>query len=283
MRTIAADLTKDTTLCISLSGRPGNTGTRFHNYLYDALGLDYVYKAFTTTDIAAAVAGVRGLGIRGCAVSMPWKEAVIPLVDELEPSARAIDSVNTIVNTDGRLVAYNTDYTAIETLLKRRAVPTGRPVAVLGSGGMAKAAVAALRDCGFADITIVARNPDTGARLAERYGATWVPELGERRPFTVVNCTPVGMEGGAEASDLPVTEAVLDAAGVVFDVVPRPARTPLVRAGEARGATVITGAEVMSLQALEQFVLYTGVLPSEELLARATAFSRYESGGEALP
>ena len=60
-RTISQDLTKDTTLCISLAGRPGNTGTRFHNYLYDALGLDFVYKAFTTTDIKAAVAGVRGL------------------------------------------------------------------------------------------------------------------------------------------------------------------------------------------------------------------------------
>ena len=82
-------LNKDTRLCISLAARPSNIGTRFHNYLYDELGFDFIYKAFTTTDIAAAIGGVRALGIRGCSVSMPFKEDVIALVDEVEPSARA--------------------------------------------------------------------------------------------------------------------------------------------------------------------------------------------------
>ena len=80
-------LNKDTRLCISLSGRPSNIGTRFHNHLYDVLGLDFLYKAFTTTDIVAAIGGVRALGIRGCSVSMPFKEDVLSLVDDIEPSA----------------------------------------------------------------------------------------------------------------------------------------------------------------------------------------------------
>lgn len=274
MRTIATDITKDTTVCISLSGRPGNTGTRFHNWLYDALGLDYVYKAFTTTDIAAAIAGVRGLGIRGCAVSMPWKSDVITLVDELDASARAIDSVNTIVNTDGHLVAYNTDYLAVAALLASHRVPRAGAVAVLGAGGMAKATVAALRDGGYADVTVVARNAAAGTELAGRYGYAWAAELGTLRPATLVNCTPVGMAGGPEASDLPVPAEAVAAAQVVFDMVPMPARTPLIEEGDAHGATLITGAEVMSLQALEQFVLYTGVRPDPALVAEATAFSR---------
>ena len=91
------NLNKDTQVCMSLAARPGNFGTRFHNYLYDALDLDYLYKAFTTTDLTAAIGGVRALGIRGCAISMPFKEACIPLLDELDASAKAIDSVNTIV------------------------------------------------------------------------------------------------------------------------------------------------------------------------------------------
>ncbi|MEO6143461.1 MAG: shikimate 5-dehydrogenase, partial [Dermatophilaceae bacterium] len=91
-------LNKDMSLCISLSGHPSNIGTRFHNYLYEQIGLNFIYKAFSTNDIAGAIAGVRALGIRGCSVSMPFKEAVIPLVDTLEPSAAAIESVNTIVN-----------------------------------------------------------------------------------------------------------------------------------------------------------------------------------------
>jgi len=113
-------LSKDTRLCISLAARPSNIGTRFHNYLYDELGLDYLYKAFTTTDIAAAIGGVRALGIRGCSVSMPFKEDVLELVDEVEQSARAIHSVNTIVNDvsvpGGRLTAANTDYLAVQRL-----------------------------------------------------------------------------------------------------------------------------------------------------------------------
>src|ERR671935_2616432 len=94
-------LNKDTRLCISLAGRPSNIGTRFHNYLYELLGLDFIYKAFTTTDITAAIGGVRALGIRGCSVSMPFKQDVIALVDEVEESARAIDAVNTVVNDGG--------------------------------------------------------------------------------------------------------------------------------------------------------------------------------------
>jgi hypothetical protein len=79
---------------VSLAARPSNIGTRFHNFLYDELGLDFVYKAFAPVDLEAAVAGIRGLGIRGAGVSMPFKEACIPLLDELDPSAAAIDSAD---------------------------------------------------------------------------------------------------------------------------------------------------------------------------------------------
>lgn len=126
-------LNKDMSLCISLAARPSNIGTRFHNYLYDLLGLNFVYKAFAPADITLAVAGIRGLPIRGAAVSMPYKEAVIPLVDVMDPSAKAIDSVNTIVNNDGVLTAYNTDYIAIARLLKDHQVPSSHTVLLRGA------------------------------------------------------------------------------------------------------------------------------------------------------
>jgi hypothetical protein len=72
-------LNKDTRVCISLAGRPSDLGTRFHNFLYAELGLDFLYKACTTSDLEGAVRGVRALGFRGCSVSMPFKAAVIPL------------------------------------------------------------------------------------------------------------------------------------------------------------------------------------------------------------
>jgi shikimate dehydrogenase len=267
-------ITKDTVLCMSLAGRPSNIGTRFHNFLYAELDLDFFYKAFTTTDLAAAIAGIRALGIRGCGVSMPFKEACIRHVDAMDDSAEAIRSVNTIVNTDGQLRAYNTDYLAIAKLLADHQVPVNHTFAVLGSGGMAKAVVAALRDAGFHGGAVVARNARTGSALADQYGYTWRAELGSTRPQLLVNATPVGMSGGPAADDLPVAPEVVDTAETVFDVVALPALTPLVRRARAQGTQVITGAEVIALQALEQFVLYTGVRPSDDQVRRAAEFSR---------
>jgi shikimate dehydrogenase len=269
-----SEITKDTRLCMSLAARPSNIGTRFHNYLYAELGLDFVYKAFTTTDIGAAVAGIRALGIRGCGISMPFKEAVIPLIDALEASATAIQSVNTIVNEDGFLRAYNTDYLAVEQLLASHGVSGDSPFAVIGSGGMAKAVVAALRGSGFADGMVVSRNESAGRGLAAQYGYAWSSSLGDVRPALVVNATPVGMAGGSSSGDLPVEREVVEAADVVFEVVAMPEATPLVTLGRSLGKQVITGTEVIALQAAEQFELYTGVRPSEDQIRRASEFSR---------
>ncbi len=262
------------TLCISLSARPSNNGTRFHNHLYEQLGLNWIYKAFAPTDLAQAIAGVRGLGIRGCAVSMPYKEDVMALVDELDPSAKAIDSVNTIVNTDGHLKAYNTDYTAIEQLLQRNAVPTDYSVLVQGAGGMAKATVAALRDAGFTNVTVIARNENTGQPLAEQYGFPWRATLDGGTADVIINVTPTGMAGGPDVDSLSFPEDTIGAAKVVFDVVALPAETPLIKAARAAGKQVITGAEVATIQALEQFVLYTGVRPTDEQVRAAEHFMR---------
>ena len=126
-------ISKDTRLCMSLSGRPGNFGTRFQNYLYRELELDYLYKAFTTTDLPAAIGGIRALGIRGCAVSMPFKEACIEYLDGLHDSAATLQSVNTIVADDGRLTGYNTDYSAVVSLLGKHGVPRDTRYALRGS------------------------------------------------------------------------------------------------------------------------------------------------------
>jgi shikimate dehydrogenase len=271
---VSRTFSRDTQLCISLAGRPGNHGTRFHNFLYDELRLDFVYKACATTDLPAAIGGVRALGIRGCSVSMPFKEDSIPLVDELDDSAAAISSINTIVNDDGRLRAYNTDYLAVATLLAAHVVPTTGTVAVVGSGGMAKAVTAALRDAGHGRGIVVARNERTGRALAGQYGFRWTPDLGADRPRLLVNATPVGMAGGPAEDELPVPEAVVDAASLVFDVVAMPVETPLIRRATQRGVPVVTGAEVIALQAVEQFALYTGVRPTDEQIRRASEFAR---------
>jgi shikimate dehydrogenase len=266
-------LSKDTRLCISLAGRPSNIGTRFHNFLYAELGLDYIYKAFSTEDLEGAIRGVRALGIRGCSVSMPFKEAVIPLVDALEPSAAAIESVNTIVNDAGRLTAANTDYEAVAALLDAHGVSPDLPVLVRGSGGMARAVVAAFRGAGFADVTVLARNAQAGRALADRYGYRWIAAEPPPGAAVLVNVTPLGMHG-PDADVLAFTPDHVRAAEVILDVVAFPARTPLVREALDAGTPGITGAEVIALQAARQFQRYTGATPTPEQVQRASAFSR---------
>ncbi|GGU73529.1 shikimate 5-dehydrogenase [Pseudomonas laurentiana] len=274
---------KDTVLCMSLAGRPGTFGVRFHNHLYQQLGLDFYYKAMTTTDLPAAIGGIRALGIRGCGVSMPYKEACMALVDELDPSAAAIDSINTIVNTAGHLKAYNTDYLAVRQLLARHRLDPAMSFVLRGSGGMAKAVACALRDAGFANGTLVARNEAAGRRLAQVCGYGWQAESGSVRAQLLINVTPIGMADGPDADQLAFQPEAIEAAQCVFDVVAMPVQTPLIGQAQALGKSVITGLDVIALQALEQFVLYTGVRPTDEQVAAAVAYARTPSPALAAP
>ena len=267
-------LSKDTRLCISLAGRPSNIGTRFHNHLYEVLGLDFLYKAFTTSDIVAAIGGVRALGIRGCSVSMPFKEDVLGLVEEIEPSALAIRSVNTIVNDDGRLTASNTDYLAVRQLIIEHGLNPDDAVLIRGSGGMASAVGAAFSGAGFHTGVVVARNRDSGQALADRLGYSYAADIEGVTAPIIVNVTPIGMAGGAGEHDVAFADATIRQARTVFDVVALPSETPLIAAARAAGVDVITGAQVIALQAAEQFERYTGVRPSPEQIAEASALSR---------
>ena len=143
-----------------------------------------------------------------------------------------------------------------------------------GSGGMAKAVAFAMRDAGFRSGTVLARNERAGRALAEACGYTWRPDLDPAGADLLVNVTPIGMAGGPEADDLAFPPGVIERAETVFDVVALPPETPLIRHAQTLGKRVITGAEVAVLQALEQFVLYTGVRPTEEQVGRAAALAR---------
>jgi shikimate dehydrogenase len=133
---------------------------------------------------------------------MPYKEACIPLLDDLDASARALQSVNTIVNDDSHLRGYNTDYIAVRKLLDRHGVSRNLSIAIHGSGGMAKAVAGALFNAGFRSGIVLARNQSTGAQLADTYGYEWRRQLGDLRPGLLVNVTPIGMAGGLDAETL---------------------------------------------------------------------------------
>jgi shikimate dehydrogenase len=138
---------------------------------------------------------------------------------------------------------------------------------------MAKAVASALRDGGYHNGLIVARNERTGQALAKSLGYSWQAELGDRRPQMLINVTPIGMTG-PQADQLAFDAKAIEAADIVFDVVAVPSETPLILRARAEGKHVITGLEVIAIQALEQFVLYTGVRPTDEQFQKAVEFAR---------
>lgn len=271
---------RDTVLCLSLAARPSNHGVRFHNWLFDHYDLNCCYHAIAPSDITAAIAGVRGFNVRGAAVSMPYKQDVIHLIDALDPSAARIEAVNTIVNDEGVLTGYNTDYLAVAQLLRSHGVDANWHTVVHGSGGMANAVVAACADYGLRG-TIVARNASTGSALAQRYGWTYSSDAPTQADL-LINVTPIGMAGDdAHSHRLAFNEHLIEQANVVFDVVAMPIDTPLIRMARSFGIPTIHGGEVLALQAAEQFKLYTGITPTQEAVDAAEAYAQ-QGPGQAL-
>jgi shikimate dehydrogenase len=247
------------------------------NTAFAALGLDWVSEAWRVPAAKApeALGGVRALGIAGISVTMPHKQAVAHLVEELSEAALRLDAVNCVVNRGGRLRGENTDGTGFLAALARGAgfVPESRRCLVVGAGGAARAVVAALADAGAAEVIVVNRTPDragTAAALAGSRGRVGTVEEA-RDADLVVNATPAGM-ASTEAPDEPlVGSALLGTGQVACDLVYHPLETTWLRAAAARGATTLGGLGMLVHQAGAQLTLWTGEAPPIEAMWAAAA------------
>jgi len=242
-----------------------------HEAGYRALGLAFTYVPFEVDDVAGAIAGMRALGIRGFGVSQPYKQAVIPLLDALEPVAERIGAVNTIVNSAGRLVGHNTDWMgAVRALEEARPLRDAR-VLLVGAGGAARAIAFGLHQRG-AQLTIANRDQAKAGALAGETGArsAGLDEVGRAADYdVVVNATVLGQaDVGAEG---PIPEQALRPGQVVMDIVYKPVRTRLFEEARRRGAIAIHGGRMLLHQAAAQFELYTGqVAPLDAMDAELT-------------
>ncbi|MBU4427570.1 MAG: shikimate dehydrogenase [Desulfobacterales bacterium] len=239
-----------------------------HNAAFSATGLNAVYLAFEAGDIEGCVRGIKALDIKGASVTIPFKTAVIPYLDKINPLARRIGAVNTIVNDNGWLKGYNTDAIGAVKALEEKIDLRGMTCLVIGSGGAARAIGFILKERDVT-ISIANRSSGRGKELARSLGCPYIPlhKIGETRADVLIQTTPVGMYPCVD--QCPVPEQILVEGLIVMDIVYNPFETRLIRLAKARGCITINGISMFIHQAAEQLRLWTGIDPPVGVMSHA--------------
>ncbi len=246
---------------------------RFQQAAFDHCSLDVSYKAWpvATDRLEPEVRKLRDDGYLGANVTVPHKERIGTFLDDLEPLAKALGAVNTIVKEDSRLVGYNTDaHGFMEALRKDGACdPKGLSVLVLGAGGAARAAVFALVGAEVASLIIANRTLARAESLAGEFEAASAgveavpmeePALAAacKKADLIVNTTSMGMRHGIAEGETPLKAGTIRARSLVYDLVYNPAETPLLVEAKAAGAKTLGGLPMLVYQGAASFELWTG-------------------------
>ena len=254
---------------------------RMHNASFAADGLDYVYVALDVDpgDLGAAVEGMAALKLRGFNITMPHKQAMVGLVDELDEGARISGAVNTVViDEDSGLRGYNTDGGGMMEACREAGIEvSGRRVLLLGAGGAAASIAVALGREGAGELRVVNRNIERAKELSGKLVGAGMEEV-EVYPAdaldeaatdadVIVNVTPLGMKDG---DPLPIPEQYLREGKAVCDAVYRPGKeTPLVRQARVRGARAVAGERMLLYQGVLAQKLWTGREPNARAMSEA--------------
>lgn len=257
---------------------------QMHESAARALGIELRYELFEVSpdDLAEAVRRKHEAGIDGYNLTLPHKEAIMPLLDEIVPAARAIGAVNTVVRVDERYVGHNTDAPGLARSLEEAGVAVDNAaVVVLGAGGAARAAVVGLSNAGADEITVLSRRPEQSEALTKSLAqhvscnldaaplseASWYFETAT----LVVQATSATLEsnpGAIEfAASLPI-EALPPEAAVV-DMVYKPLKTSVLARAEERGLTIVDGLGMLLHQGAIAFEMWTGFEPPLDVMRSA--------------
>jgi shikimate dehydrogenase len=259
-----------------------------HNAAFKKVGANCVYLAWQVELIEEAIKGLRALGnFRGASVTLPHKVSAMPFLDHIEPTAKAIGAINTIVAEKGKLTGYNTDAAgALRALRDGGAELTGQHIVILGSGGAARAIALGLAfESGLKRLTLLGVD-DTERRVLANdvrlIGTCDVDDypldeanLRHTLPSAciLIHCTPVGMFPKVETTCVP--PSLLHGGLTVMDIVYNPRETALLKDAQRAGCQVIPGLEMFLHQAAAQFELWTNQ-PAPADVMRAVLESRFQ-------
>ena len=247
-----------------------------HQAMIDQTGAAYRYDVRTVRpeELPAFVRWAKDGGCAGFNVTMPHKEAILPLLDEVDATAASCGAVNTVCIREGRAIGHNTDGTGfLDSLAGQGFYPQGRTVLLLGAGGAAKAVGHALAAAGAGRIIVCARRLERTAALAAQ-----LPNCGEGIVLAqdaiqqaaaacdlLVNATPLGMAGSPAFAGLDFLQAMPPHA-VVYDLVYHPRRTALLEAAARQGLRTVGGIDLLIRQAVRAFTFFTGETPDTAAL-----------------
>jgi len=258
------------TQLVGLFGHPvsHSQSPMMHNAAFAEMGLGFAYVAFDVdpADLVEAVRGIRALGLKGINVTIPHKVAIMPMLDEIDPLAKRIGAVNTVVINDGRLIGYNTDGMGyVRSLVEETGIVLDQQiVTMVGAGGAARAVAFTLAEKGVKEIRIINRSRERAQILAEHVGTivpTKIVEQGDGMDAIadsslLINTTSIGMLPNVQ--EMPVPPEWLHNKLTVSDLIYNPLETRLLGEARAIGATVHSGVGMFVNQGALAFELWTG-------------------------
>jgi shikimate dehydrogenase len=257
---------------------------QMHESAASALGIELRYERFEVApdELADAVERKHEAGIDGYNLTVPHKEAIMALIDEVAPAARAIGAVNTVARVDGRYIGHNTDAPGLVRSLEEAGVQVGDArVVVVGAGGAARAAVVGLANAGASEITVLSRRPEQGEALVRSLGAHVECAL-DAAPLSeaswsfetatlLVQATSATLESNpgafAFAAALPID--ALPAEAAVVDMVYKPLKTSVLTRAEERGLSIVDGLGMLLHQGAIAFEMWTGFEPPLDVMRSA--------------
>lgn len=242
----------------AVTGYPlGHTlSPQLHKKIYELMGIDAIMITCPSKDIGAIINSMRAMPMHLLAVTLPHKQEVMKHIDHIDPTAREIGAVNTVINREGKLYGYNTDVVGIAEALKDVELK-GKNVLVLGAGGAARPLCWFLKKSG-GNIFCHNRTQTKAEDLMKEFGGTALDNnaLPLAKIDVVVNATPVGMEPNIGES--PLEKSLLRPGQTVFDLIYNPTETQLLKDAKRVGARTINGMPMLVAQALEQVRLWAG-------------------------
>ena len=227
------------------------------NAAFSKAGINAVYLAFESDDIEGAIRGVRSLGIKGLSVTIPHKSSVFSLLDEIDPLAKDIGAVNTVVNVNGKLAGYNTDAAGAFRALSEVVPVEGKHCIIVGAGGAARA-IGYILKRNNVNVSIANRSIERGEELGSSLDSPFIKlgKIQEVEADIIINTTPVGMSPHVDSC--PVPEEALKPGMTVMDIIYNPRTTKLLKTAAEKGCRTIDGLGMFIYQGAEQFRLWTG-------------------------